>query len=99
MRRIGIAASRIAKGNLTVYNIFVIVLSTLCSIMLFFICSFSILMALLLISFVLRFIFPAQSSGAWVSIVKSAMVALSVVIGVLNILAVVKNIKFKRRKI
>lgn len=93
MRRIGIAASKMARGNLPKYNVFVIVIAFLCSLLLFFICGFAILAALFLVSLVCRPFLPPEFNAAAPAIVRVCLVALAVVIGILNVLAVIKNVK------
>ena len=99
MERIGITASRIAKGNLVVYNLAVIAISTACSIMLFFICGFSIGAVLFLVSLVFRNFLPPEFQAAWPAVVRICLAALGAVVGILYVLAVVKNIKISRRKL
>jgi hypothetical protein len=96
MERIGIAASKIAKGNLVAYNLSVIGISCLCSVLIFFVCGCTVLIALLLISFIFR---SSEFNSAWPSIMKVVLIALAGVIGVLNIVAIIKNIKITKRKI
>ncbi len=76
MKRIGIAASRIAKDDLVLYNVFVIVLSFLLSLLIFFISAFSIVAGMALVSYVSR--------------------GLAGVVSMINLTAVLVNIKLKR---
>ena len=99
MQRIGIAASKIAQGNLFKYNFFVIVIAFLCSLLLFLVCGFTILAVLFLISLIFRPFLPSEFHTAWLAIVRVCLAALGIVIGVLNVLAVVKNVKLTRSKI
>jgi hypothetical protein len=99
MERIGIAASRMAQGNLLIYNLCVIAISCLCSLLLFFVCAFTLLIALLLILFILRFLLPSELNAAWPAIIKNSLIALSAVVGALNIFAIVKNMKLTKPKI
>ncbi len=96
MRRIGIAASKMAQGSLPKYNVFVIMIAFLCSLLLFFICGFSILAALFLVSLVCRPFLPPEFNAAGPAIVRMCLVALAVVIGALNVLAVIKNVKVNK---
>ncbi len=96
MRRIGIAASKMAQGSLSKYNVFVIMIAFLCSLLLFFICGFSILAALFLVSLVCRPFLPSGFNTASPAIVRMCLVALAVVIGILNVLAVIKNVKVNK---
>ncbi len=99
MERIGIAASRMAKGKLWTYNLFVVLISCLCSLMIFFICGFTILIALFMISLIFRHFLPPEFNNVWLSIAKICMLALSVVVALLNGAAIVKNIKLTKQRI
>jgi hypothetical protein len=99
MQRIGLAASRMAQGNLLKYNLFVLGISSLFSLFIFFVSGFTILLALLLISIVTRFFLPPEFSASWPEINKISMVALAVIVGFFDMLAVIKNIKFTKTKI
>ena len=98
MERVGIAASKIAQGNLLKYNIFVVLIAFLCSLLLFLVCGFAILAALFLLALICRPFLPPEFHTAWASIVRVCLAALAIVIGVLNISTVIKNIKFTRQK-
>ncbi len=98
MQRIGIAASKIAQGDLFKYNFSVIVIAFLCSLLLFLICGFLIMAALFLIAVICRPFLPPEFHSAWISIVRVCLAALGGVIGILNILAVIKNVKITNRK-
>ena len=99
MQRIGIAASKIAQGNLLKYNVFVILIAFLCALLLFFVCGLSIVTALFLISLVFRHFLPSEFHTAWLAIVRICLAALGVVIGALYIAAVAKNIKLTKQKL
>ncbi len=99
MQRIGIAASKIAQGKLWKYNLSVLLISSLCALFIFLICGFSILAALFLISLVARSLMPSEFQVIWFAVVKICMGALAVVVGILNIWAIIKNIKFTKQKI
>jgi hypothetical protein len=97
MERIGIAASKMAKGNLFKYNLCVIGISLLCSLLLFFVCGIAIVIALFLISLILRFLLPPEFNSAWPSIVRVSLIALGAVVGLVTLFAIVKNLKLKKR--
>ena len=98
MERVGIAASKIAQGNLLKYNMFVVLIAFLCSLLLFLVCGFAILAALFLLALVCRPFLPPEFHTAWLAIVRVCLAALGIVIGVLNISAVIKNVKFTKQK-
>lgn len=98
MRRIGLVASKIAQGNLIKYNFFVVIIATLCALMFLVVCGLSTLIALFLISLVLRHFFPSQFPGAWVNLVNTCMAVLVAFVMVLNLLAIVKNVRLTKPK-
>jgi len=97
MERIGIAASKIAQGNVFLYNIFVIIISSLFSLFIFFISGCSILFALLIIGYILNGMMPIELKGQWGGIVRLCMVTLTVVVSLFNLLAISRNIKIKKK--
>ena len=99
MQRIGIAASKIAQGNLFKYNISVIFIAFLCALLLFFVCGSSIVAALFLVSLIFRHFLPSEFHSAWPAVVRVCLAALGIVIGALYVLAVFKNIKLTRQKL
>ena len=100
MERIGRAASKMAQGNLLKYNFFVVVIATLLSLFLFFASGLSVLAALFLVSLVLRPFMPeAIDSGHYFHLLKSCLIAVVSVTAILDILAIVKNIKTHKNKV
>ncbi len=93
MRRIGIAASKIARGNVAVYHVCVVCIALLCALLLLCVCGFAIISVLFVLSLILRPFVPAFHN-AWFDIVKVSVLALSGVVGVLTIIAILKNIKW-----
>ena len=93
MKRIGIAASRVAKDDLVLYNVFVLILSFLLSLLIFFISAFSILAGIALTSYVTKG-FMAIDVGA--GSFKFAFFGLAAMVGLINLAAVLVNIKLKR---
>jgi hypothetical protein len=96
MKRIGIAASKIAKGNLILYNLLVVVISFAFSLFIFFIAGSSIVIALLVIVYVLNGLLPWDLEKAWRSMLVVCLASLTIMMGILNISAILQNIKFKR---
>ena len=99
MLRIGIAASKMTKGSLLSYNLCVILIASLFSLLIFFICGFSILLIVLLVSFILHAIKPVDFHAGWVHMFKICLIVLGVVVGVFNMAAIFKNIQFTKNKI
>jgi len=81
MRRIGIAASKMAKGDLLKYNLFVVGISFLFSLLLLGASGFVVLAALFLI--------------APIHVIKTSLAALAVIIGLLALTAIIKNFKIR----
>lgn len=93
MKRIGIAASHIAKDDLVLYNVFVLILSFLFSLLIFCISAFSILAGIVLTSYVTRG-FMAIDPGA--GSFKFAFFGLVVLVVLINLAAILVNVKLKR---
>ena len=99
MLRIGIAASKMSKGGLLRYNLYVILIACLVSIFIFLICGFAILPIVFLISLILHALKPAGFHAGWVHMFKICLIILALVVGVLNLAAIFKNIQFTKNKI
>lgn len=99
MLRIGIAASKMAKGSLWTYNFFVVLISCLFSLFIFFICGFSILIIVFLISLGLHAVRPMDFHAGWTHMFKICLVILAAVTGIFNCVAIIKNIQFTKNKI
>ncbi len=96
MERIGIAASKMAKGNLLFYNGWVILISFLFSFFIFFIGGSAIAIALILMATDARGVMPVNFEKEWISIGLICMISLAAVVGVFCLIAVSRNIKFHR---
>ena len=99
MLRIGVAASKMSKGSLLSYNLYVILLACLFSLFIFFICGFLILLIVFLISIILHALRPGNFHEGWVPMVRFCLTALAVVVGILNAVAIFKNIQFTKNKL
>jgi hypothetical protein len=99
MLRIGIAASKMSKGSLLNYNLCVILIACLFSLLIFLICGFSILLIVFLVSLILHALKPADFHAGWLHMLKICLIILALVVGVLNIVAILKNIQFTKNKI
>ncbi len=93
MKRIGIAASHIAKDDLVLYNVFVILLSCLLSLFIFLVSAFTVAAGMALTSWATRG-FMAIDPGAM--LVKVSLAGLAAATGLINLTAIMVNIKFKR---
>jgi hypothetical protein len=99
MLRIGIAASKMSKGSLLSYNLYVILIACLFSLFIFLICGFSILLIIFMVSLILHTIKPADFHASWLHMFKICLVVLALVVGIFNLVAVLKNIQFTKNKI
>ena len=98
MQRIGIAASKIAKGNLLVYNLFVVLISFLFSLFIFFLSGSAIVIALIVMAYVFSGIIPIDFEKNWISIMFLCMMTLTIVVSIFNLLAIFRNIKLYRSR-
>ena len=96
MERIGIAASHIAKGNLWLYNAFVILIAFLFSLLVFVISGLSVICGVLLIAFLTRASSPHLLNEKTISLIYLCLTSLAVIIGCFNLFAIGKNVKFKK---
>ncbi|MBF0620204.1 MAG: hypothetical protein HQL19_08565 [Candidatus Omnitrophica bacterium] len=96
MKRIGIAASLAAKDNITRYNILVVVYSVLFSLLIFFCCGFVLIAGLALIAYATKGFLVIEPKTGFSSIVTVCLMALAVVIGLVNLAAILVNIKLKK---
>ena len=96
MERIGITASKIAKGNIFLYNFCVIGISFLFSLLVFFIAGSSIMVALIIIGYVIDGVLPTSFAGGWGKIIFVSMISLTVVVSIFTLFAILKNIKIKK---
>ena len=97
MERIGIAASKMAKGNLLLYNLFVVLIAFLCSLFLFIMVGSTIIFALIILAYVGDEVIPFEFEKNWMSILSICMVSLTVIIASFWLFALAKNLKFHKR--
>ena len=97
MERIGIAASKIAKGNIYMYNLCVISISFIFSFFLFIIAGSSILFALIVIGYIGTEVMALEFERSWPTMMTLCMITLTIIIGVFNLMAIMKNIKFQQK--
>ncbi len=95
MKRIGIAASKIARKNLWLYNFYVIVLSFLFSLVIFVLSALSLLVGLALTSTITRGFVIFEPGTGLSSVFMLCMTVLAVVVGMVNLAAILINIKLK----
>jgi len=96
MDRIGFAASKMAKDNLLLYNLAVVLLVFLLSAILFLIAGGSTFLALVAIGFLYHGIVPGGPTSEWWVLINICMAVLSIAIAVISLVAIVKNLKFRK---
>ena len=96
MKRIGIAASRISKGNLVLYNFYVVLISVLFSLLIFIAAGSTGIFALAVIRYVGNEIMGMEFEKSWRSILAVCMVSLTVVTTLFNLCAVMMNVKLSK---
>ncbi len=94
MERIGIAASKIAKGNFFLYHFFVILITVLFSLLVFFISGACIVIVLFAVAYISNN-GHLEDIQAWFPLISICLICLGVTMLVLAICAVLKNIKIK----
>ncbi len=98
MNRIGIAASKIAKGDIVLYNAYVLLLVFLFALFIFVIAGAAIMLALMVVGFLVKGLLPQDLFGAWRQIITVCMATLTGVVGFFAVVAIVRNVKFKLSK-
>jgi len=98
MKRIGIAASKISKGNLVLYNFYVVMISVLFSLLIFIVAGSTIIFALVIVKYVGNEIMGIEFESRWGSIMPVCMVSLTIVITLFNLFAILMNVRILRLK-
>lgn len=93
MKRIGIAASKISKGNVPLYNLYVVLISCLFSLFIFIAAGATIALALMLIGYVGTEIVGVEFKRDWSLIVMVCMAVLTIVVALFNIFAILVNVR------
>jgi hypothetical protein len=91
--RIGIAASKIARGNVFLYNVTVILLIFVFAVFIFILAGASVMLALIIVGFLVEGLLPQDFLKDWNYVIAVCMAALTVVVSFLSILAFIRNIK------
>ena len=98
MDRIGIAASKIAKGNVVLYNIYVVVLTFLFALFVFMIAGAAIMLALIIVGYFVDGLLLNDLLKDWRQVVVACMASLTAVVGFFAVWALIKNFKLKLSK-
>lgn len=97
MHRIGIAASKMAKGNRVLYNAYVALISFLFSLFVFIVAGSSVVFSLSIISYVASEIMGVDFERSRSIILIVCMVSLTVIIVLFNLVAMLKNLKISQK--
>lgn len=97
MERIGLVASKIAKGNLFLYNVFVILITMLFALLVFLIAGCAIVLVLTIVAYLASGDTIPDLEQGWISAMVVCMVCLAAVVGGVALFAILKNFKFKKR--
>ncbi|MBZ0166441.1 MAG: hypothetical protein K8I00_06510 [Candidatus Omnitrophica bacterium] len=97
MKRIGMAASRISKGNVRLYNTYVILISLLFSIFLFFIVGLAVILAIGIVMLFGPETMTQELRDNWQTVTRMCGQALALVVVVFNAIAIVVNMKLVKR--
>jgi len=98
MNRIGIAASKIAKGDIVLYNAYVLLLVFLFALFIFVIAGAAIMLALILVGFLVEGMLPQDLLRDWRQVITVCMATLTGVVGFFAAVAIIRNVKFKLSK-
>ncbi len=98
MKRIGIAASKMSKGNMALYNFYVILIAFLFSVFIFVTAGSAIFCALIIMRYVSYELLGGELDRQWPRLFAVCLTALSGVIGFFMVMAVSKNIRFPRER-
>src|SRR5438874_1803950 len=96
MERIGIAASKMAQGNLFLYNMYVILISLLFSLFIFIVVGITVLLGFIIIAYVGDEIMDIQKD--WSAVLPVCMASLTVIMFLFNLVAISRNLKFSKPK-
>ena len=96
MKRLGIAASKMSKGNLVLYNVYVVLISILFSLFIFLVAGSTVVFALMIIKYVGNEIMGVEFERSWRSILTVCMVSLTVVLTLFNLAAILINLKIPK---
>ncbi len=97
MKRIGLAASKISQGNIWLYHVLVILISSFFSVFLFLVCGFLIALAIFLLSLMLVHLLPSVNQQAWLDVFRVCLTILGILIGLLTVAVILKNVKLKSK--
>ena len=93
MKRIGIAASKISKGNKFLYISYVILIAMFFSLLVFIIAGSTVICGLVIMKHLGNALMDVDYEQNWKSIMTVCMVSLTIVITLFNLAAIAVNLK------
>jgi len=96
MKRIGIAASKIAKGNLFFYNLYVVLISSLFSLFVYIVAGSMVIFAFTIMTYVGNEVMPSNFQKDWSSIFAICIIFLSIIVVLFDLFAIFLNVKFQK---
>lgn len=96
MKRIGIVASKISKGNRALYNFYVVLISLLFSLFMFIVVGSTVIFSLAIIKYVGSEIMGMDFEKSWESILSICMVSLTIVVAFFNLFGILINLKLPK---
>lgn len=98
MKRIGMAASRISKGDVRLYNIYVVLISVTVSLFLFIIAGMAVMLAIGIIIFFGPETMTQELRDNWQTVTRMCVQALLLAVLVFNLVGMVINMKIVKRE-
>ena len=95
MDRIGIAASKIARGNIIIYNAAVFIIIFMLALLIVVIAGSAIMAALLIVGYVINGLLPHSFLREWNLVMISCLSSLTAVVGFFAVIALIRNFKVK----
>jgi hypothetical protein len=95
MLRIGLAASKIAQGNLWFYHLSVVVITCLFALCTFFVCGFILGVTIFVLSLVALHVLHLGDGQIWLGVLRICLYLLGILVGIAALIAIMKNIKFR----
>ena len=95
MKRIGLAASKIAQGNVWFYNLAVVIITVLFAFFVFFICGFIIGIAIFALSLIAQHGLHLGNGQTWLEALRICLILLGILVGIGALVGIIINIKLR----
>lgn len=97
MHRIGLIAEKLAQGNIWFYNLYVFLISLFFSVFLYIIVGTTLIFSFVILSYMGQEIMPKNMQEEWTPVFSICMTTLTIIIGVFNMVALVRNLRLSLR--